>query len=164
LGRGSEETAVIPESLVGAVNFDLLLELHVLELYYRILLIAGTVVLGQEGKSLVIATLSHKPTGRLGEEKSGANYNASGGTLKDERKTPRPVGGDATCAEGDTSSRNGTSEPSAVVETGHTTTPLRWANLNTVRGSGGGEDGDTEAEDEATSNELVLRRSRSNNN
>lgn len=77
-----------------------------------------------------------------------------------EGDTPRPVGRHVGGTEGDGGSRDRSTEPTGVVETGHATTPLRRCNLDTVRRRAGRSDGDTPAEDEATGGELlnVVRR------
>lgn len=130
---------------------------------------------GQEGTSILVTASSHQPTGRLGQEPDGGDDDHGRSSLEDEGETPGEIAVDLGAAESDTGGRDGSSEPAAVVETGHATTPLRRADLNAVGRSRGGEDwrrssdqsrskqgskrglhtGDAETEDEATSNELV---------
>lgn len=160
--RGVEELRVVPPALVSTVERDTLLEFNPFEFDNGVVGVARTVEADQEVAGIVVTAGSHQPTGRLGQEPDGQDDDHGRSSLEDEGKTPGEVAVDLSAAEGDTGGRDGSSEPTAVVETGHTTTPLRRADLNAVGRSRSGKDGDTETEDEATSNELVAVVGRSN--
>lgn len=152
---GVEELRVVPPALVSTIESNTLLEFNPFEFDDGVVGVARTVEAGQEGTGIVFTASGHQPTRRLRQEPDGADDDEGRSSLEDEGETPGEVAVDLSAAEGDTGGRDGSSEPTAVVETGHTTTPLRRADFNAVGRSRGGEDGDTETEDETTSNELV---------
>ncbi|CAG8643614.1 2892_t:CDS:2 [Acaulospora colombiana] len=98
---GLEELGVVPPALVRRIEFDTILEFLPLELDDWVVLLAITVVLGQEGAGLSITTVGEKPAGRLRKEPDGEDDDTSGDALEDQRKTPLHVILDLLGSEGD---------------------------------------------------------------
>ena len=146
----------VTHSLVSTVNLYLLLKFRILKLYDGILLIACTVVLGEECKCFLIAPLRHEPTGRFRNEHGAANDDKRWRALKDKGKTPCPIIRHLLSCECDTSSRNGAAKPPTIIKASHASAPLRRTYLDAVRRRGCGKDGHTEAENKATTHKLGL--------
>lgn len=151
---GEEERAVVPPHLVDAVELDALPHLLNLELDELGVGVLVAVILDKEGDGLLLAAVGHEVTGGLGEEEDGAHDDDASSSLEDQGNAPRVVVVDVVGAESDNGSRDGTTEPTAVVETGAAATPVWGGNLDGVGGSGDGHDGDTETEYEAADDEL----------
>lgn len=151
---GHEERAVVPPDLVDTVGLDAVPHLLGLEQDKLGVGVTVAVVLDKEGDSLSLAVVGKEETGRLGEEEDGAHDDQAGESLEDQGDTPRPVALDEVAAIGDTGGGNGTSEPTAVVETSATATPVRRGDFDRVGRGSDGHDGDTETEDKAANDEL----------
>lgn len=151
---GHEERAVIPPDLVDTVGLDTLPHLLSLEQDELGVGVAVAVVLDKEGNSLSLAVVGEEETGRLGEEEDGTHDDNTGESLEDQGNTPRPVALDKVAAVGNAGSGNGTSEPTAVVETSATPTPVRRGDFDRVSRSSDGHDRNTETKDEAANDEL----------
>jgi len=122
---GEEERAVVPPHLVDAVELDALPHLVDLELDELGVGVVVAVELDEEGNGLLLAAVGHEETGGLGEEHDGGHDDDAGGGLEDQGNAPRVVAVNVVGAEGDDGGRDGTTEPTAVVETGATATPVR---------------------------------------
>jgi hypothetical protein len=106
----------VPPSLVNTVNTDSLLHFLNLQTDQASIGITVAVIFDQEGKGLVLPTLSEEPTGRLGDKPDCENDQNTREALQDERDTPLVVVADIVCAVGDRSGGDTASEPTAVVE------------------------------------------------
>lgn len=151
---GHEERAVVPPNLVDTVGLDTIPHLLSLEQHQLGVRVAVAVVLDKEGNSLSLAVVGEEEAGRFGEEEDGGHDDQAGESLKDQGDTPRPVALDEVAAVGNASGRNGSSEPTAVVEASATATPVRRGDFDRVGRGSDGHDGDTETKDEAADDEL----------
>jgi len=118
---GLEKSRVIPPALIRRVEFDSFLELNPLEFDDWVVFFTISMVLGQEGLGFGVTTVGDEPTRRLGQEPDDEDDDTSRNALEDERKAPLEIAIDLLCSEGDGSSGDGTSEPTAVVEGGKAT-------------------------------------------
>lgn len=153
---GLDESGVVIPALVRGIELDGILEFLPFQFDDGVVLDSVSVVLGQESLGLGIATIGKEPARGFGEEPDGENNNTGWETLEDEGQAPLKVAVDLLGTESDGGGWDGSSEPTAVVESGKTSTPLRGSNFDDVRGGGASKDGDTETENETTSNELIL--------
>ena len=161
---GQEERAVIPPDLVDTIGLDTLPHLLSLEHDELGVGVVVAVVLDKEGDSLSLTVVGKEEAGRLGKEEDGGHDDNAGESLEDQGDTPRPVALDEVAAVGDAGGGNRTTEPTAVVETSATTTPVRRGDFDREGRGSDGHDRNTETEDEAANDELGELGCSSNNN
>lgn len=152
-----QERAVVPPDLVDAVGADTGAHLLDLEADKGRVGVAVAVVLDEKREGLVLTAVGHVPAGRLRDEEDATHDDQAGEGLEDQRQAPAVVALDEVAAIGDDGSRDGTTEPTAVVKAGAAATPVRGSNLDSVRGSGNRHDGDTQAKNETTDDDLSER-------
>ncbi len=152
-----QERAVVPPNLVDAVGADTGAHLLDLKADKSRVGVAVAVVLDQELEGLVLTAVGDVPAGRLRNEENTTHDDQAGKSLEDQRQTPAVVALDVVAAVCDDGSRNGTTEPTAVVKAGAAAAPVRRSNLDSVGGSSNRHDGDTHTENEATDDELGVR-------
>lgn len=156
-GTVTEESRVIPEALVSTIVRVDLLELSHLELDVDGVWVAVSVVLGKDGASLFITAVDTQPTWRLWEEEDEEDDNSGEESLEDGWDHPLAGVGiselDRTTS--DTTGKDGTGEPEAVVETSQGTTVEWVGDFDDVGRTGRGSNGDTEAKEETTSEVLT---------
>lgn len=107
----------VPPSLVDTINSDAFLHLLNLQTNKTRIGIPIAVILGKEGCGLFFSSLSDEPSGRLRDEPHGKYDTDTCKALADERNAPLVIGVDLIRAVGNSRSGNGTSKPTAVVET-----------------------------------------------
>lgn len=151
-GTITEESRVIPETLVSSIIDVDSLEFSHLKLDVDGVWVTVTVVLGKDSASLLITVVDTQPTWRFWEEEDEENDDSSEESLEDSWDQPltRVSVGELNGSTGDTTSEDGTGEPEAVVETSQGTTVERMGDFDDVSWTSGGGDGDTETEEETT--------------
>ena len=106
----------IQRPLVDTVLANTLLHLIHLELYKPRVGIAVSVVLGEEGDSLRLATVGHEKSRRFRDEPDTKQNNDTSECLYDQWNPPRVVVVDLVTAVDHGSRRDGTTKPTAVIE------------------------------------------------
>ena len=110
---GQEERAVVPPALVDAVKRDGVLHLLVLELDEGRVGVAVAVEADEESERLLVAAVGHEVPGRLGDDEDQEHDNDRADSLEDNRDLPLEVAAHVRAAEGDSRSRDRTTEPTA---------------------------------------------------
>ena len=152
---GGEESTVVPPSLVTTVHLKMLLVLVKLELDPLTLGVTVTVEFGEVILSKLLLSVGVQPSRRFGQKHGAEANDTREHELKTNRDHPRSVGSLVVQATtNSTASNKGADGPHDVVETSDDTTVSRVRDFDDVGRTGGGGDGDTESEEEATSHEL----------
>lgn len=151
-----EELTVIPPFLVRSIVGNTFLEFADLELDDRIVRVTLTMVLGENGESLIMTVIGEQPTWGFWEEEREDQDETRENTLEVKWDSPAliRVGEVETSSVGDPGSWDGTHEPESIVDTSNGTTPRWWSDFDDVGWTSGGRDVDTETEDETSDNEL----------
>jgi len=111
------ETLTVPGLLVNSVQADTLAHFLNFEHHKARLAAAITMVCPEEVDSLCLASVGEQPSGRLRDEPDRAHNDDAGEALHGQGDLPRQVALDLVAAKGDRGGGNGTTKPSAVVET-----------------------------------------------
>lgn len=122
----------VPWLLVNAVLSNVLPHLLDLKHDQTRIRLAVSVVLGKEGNRLILAAVGHQVTGALGDEEDSDHDDDTGKALHDQGDLPRQIALDLVAAVGDGSSRDGATEPTAVIETDGTSTPVGRRDLDSI--------------------------------
>lgn len=107
----------IPPSLINTINADPLFHFLDLKTNQASVGVSVSVILNQESKGFIVATLGEEPTGRLWDEPHEEDDEDTGEALQDEGNTPLVVVADMVCSVSNRSSGDTASEPTTVIET-----------------------------------------------
>lgn len=148
-----EELAVVPPSLVGARDGDVLDHLLVLELDDGRVAAAFAVVLGHGVECLLVAVVGDEPARGFGEERGAEQYDAGEDHLEPDGDTPGHGAGHGGSTVGNESTWYPSYEPEGIENPREHTTVGGMGHLGGISRPGGGCNGDTEPEDEASAHE-----------
>jgi hypothetical protein len=107
----------IPPSLVNTIDANTFFHLLNFKTYQTGIGISIAVILHQKRDCLLVPTLGHEPSRRLGDEPNGDNNDHTGKALADKWNTPLVVVADKVGSVCDRSCGNGAAKPATVVET-----------------------------------------------
>lgn len=150
-----EKCPVIPPSLVGTIEVEKFVIFGKLKLDPGGLRVAEAVPFCQHGTCLVSFLVDVEPTRRFRDQECAADDDAREEHLKPNGDLPRSGTADVEGTSYSTTSENTAGEPECIAVGSHDTTICRVDCLDNVDGPGSRSNGDTEAEKEATTHELM---------
>ena len=103
-------------SFVDTIDTDVLLHLFDLKKHKARVWISVSMVLNEEGQSLVGSSIGDEPSGTFGDKPNGEHDNYTGESLEDQGDSPCPVTGDEFRAVHYGSRGDRPTKPSAVIE------------------------------------------------
>lgn len=118
-------------------------------------LITLTMVRGKNLDSILNSVLSDEPSWRLRQPQNAKRNDTRGNHLAPNGNSPGNVTIDVTAAVDDPTSDDATDVPGTVVQTSNGASPVGMRHLANVARGGDTAEADTEAEDEATAEELT---------
>lgn len=141
----------------GTIELQEFLVLGKLKLDPRRFGVAISVPFGQEIARLLAFAMGKEPPRGLGEEHGEGHNNSGEEKLKPERDQPRVVALDLKASASGTGSQDGSDQPSGVAKTGDDATLHGMSSLDDPDGTRTSGNGDTEADEETTTDDLTFR-------
>ena len=141
----------------GTIELQIFLVLGQLKLDPRRVRIAVSVPFGQKRSCLLTFAMGKEPSRRLGQEQGKQGNDSGEEKLKPERDQPRVVALDLQTSSSSTGSQDGSNQPSGVAKTSDDTTLHGMSSLHDPDGTSSGGNGDTEADEETTTDDLSFR-------
>ena len=155
---GVPQLVVVPPLLVRGVGPNAGQHLRHLQLNHGVILLAVAVVLGQDLPRVLMPVLRHEPAGALRDKPDTEADETRGAHLDPDGYPPRRVGRrvDVTAPIDNPRGNNTANVPRAVVQARKSASPLGMGHFADVGGCGDAAEGDAEAEDETTGEELAV--------